>query len=182
MKKALRLVPVALILVLAFAAAGCGEKKQEEASTPAGESAAATDNHRAEGMAGTEAKGTDGHAADATPSTGNPVRDEMIALREAYNTLIDAVLHNKPETVEEAFHKVHEKRQATEKALEAGQVKLPRNGDKMEEFVKMDEEFHATIEKAVEAANAKDMTELTKQSQAMLGSCVACHKQYKQGY
>lgn len=165
MKKFLRLTPIALALVLALAAAGCGGGKEQ--------AAAGTDAHDAEPAA------SDGHDAGAEPSTGNPVRDEMIALRAAYNTLIDAILHNKPGTVEEAFHKVHEKRQATEKALEAGQVKLPRNGDKLEEFIKLDEEFHSTIEKTVEAAGAGDREELTRQAQDMLGGCVKCHQQYK---
>lgn len=43
----------------------------------------------------------------------------MRSRSQSCDTLIDAIIH-KPETVGEAFHKVHEKRQATEKALDAG--------------------------------------------------------------
>lgn len=162
------------MLVLAIAAAGCGGDKEQEAATPGGDTAAAADGHQV-----AEATAGGSHAADAAPSTGNPVRDEMIALREAYITLIDAVLHDKPETVEEAFHKVHELREKTEEALHAGQVRLPRNGDRLEEFVKLDEEFHASVEKAVEAARAKDRRALTREAQAMLDRCVTCHERYR---
>lgn len=123
----------------------------------------------------------EGHAAHAVadlPTTGNPLRDEMIDLRDAYGVLVDAVALGDASNVEAAFHRVHARKAATEAALHAGTVRPPREGP-IEEFAAEDERFHALIVEAVKAARAKDQAALRKSADDLLDGCVACHMRWR---
>ena len=51
---------------------------------------------------------------------------------------------------------------ATGKAIKKGAVKLPKNGDKMKEFIEMDEVFHDKLRTLLRATRKKDMGEVKK--------------------
>lgn len=109
----------------------------------------------------------------------SPVKEEMTALRTAFVALVDALLLNKFDAVEPAFHEVHNAREATEKAIEEGKVELPKNQKRFKEFVKMDEEFHKEVEILLEAVNKSDANKIKQQTHRLLNACIACHKVFK---
>ncbi|MBI5893343.1 MAG: cytochrome c [Deltaproteobacteria bacterium] len=118
-------------------------------------------------------------AAQGGEEAQNPVKQEMIALRTAFVALVDALLLNKLDAVEPAFHEVHKAREATEKAIEEGKVKLPQNQKRFKEFVKMDEEFHKEIETLLGAVNKNDANKIKQTTHRMLNACIACHRIFK---
>lgn len=109
----------------------------------------------------------------------SPVKQEMAALRSAFVALVDALLLNKFDAIEPAFHEVHKAREATEKAANEGKIKLPKNQKRFKEFVKMDEEFHKEIETLLEAVNKNDANKIKQATHRLLNACIACHKVFR---
>lgn len=122
------------------------------------------------------------HAEEAktAPAAGvTPVKAEMRLLNDAFKNLMDALILNTPETIEEPFHEVHKAKANTEKALEKGEIKLPKNGDKMKQFVEMDEQFHKKLEMLIEASRKKDMKAVQETTHKLLDGCVQCHSKFR---
>lgn len=118
-----------------------------------------------------------GHG-EAVPAE-NAVKHEMRLLDGAYKNLIDSLLLDTPEAIEAPFHEVHRAKMATGKALHAGKVKLPKNGDKLDEFIEMDEAFHGKLKKLLGAARKKDRKGIQDSAHEILDSCVQCHNRFR---
>lgn len=118
--------------------------------------------------------------AKTAPAAGiSPVKIEMRLLNDAFKNLIDSLILNTPETIEEPFHEVHKAKANTEAALEKGEIKLPKNGDKMKQFVEMDEQFHKKLEILIEASRKKDMKTVQETTHKLLNGCVQCHSKFR---
>ena len=118
-----------------------------------------------------------GHG-EAAPAE-NAVKHEMRLLDKAYKNLIDAILLDTPETIEAPFHEVHRAKMATEKALHAGKVVLPKNGDQLGEFVELDEAFHGKLKRLLGAARKKDRKGIKESAHEILDGCVRCHTKFR---
>lgn len=120
-------------------------------------------------------------AASAGPSTApsNPIKDEMAALKVAFDVLNESVIMCRSDGVVEAFHAVHAKRAATEKALEEGTVAPPRNAAQMDKFIARDEAFHVLVEQVVAAAEKDELDVLKVKSIELRDACVACHSEFR---
>lgn len=126
-----------------------------------------------------EHAGHDKHpAADSVPAE-NALIHEMRLLDKAFKNLIDSLLLDTPEAIEAPFHDVHRAKMATGKALKAGKVKLPKNGDKLDEFVELDEAFHEKLKKLLGAAGKKDRKGIEASAHEILDSCVQCHSKFR---
>jgi len=123
--------------------------------------------------------GHDMHMAPDSASAADAVKHEMRLLDKAFKNLIDSLLLDTPEAIEAPFHDVHRAKMATEKALHAGKVKLPKNGDKLDEFVAMDEAFHGKLKKLLGAAGRKDRKGIEASAHDILGGCVQCHNRFR---
>lgn len=113
------------------------------------------------------------------PKADSPVKAEMKLLDKAFKNLIDSLVLNTPEAIEEPFHEVHKAKASTEKALEKGEIKLPKNNDKMKQFIEMDEQFHKKLERLLEAARKKDMKAVQEVTHKLLNGCVQCHNKFR---
>ena len=127
----------------------------------------------------------DQHAGHGKHSSGdsapaeNAVKHEMRLLDKAFKNLIDSLLLDTPEAIETPFHEVHRAKMATEKALKAGKVKLPKNGDKLDEFVEMDEAFHGKLKKLLGAVRKQDSKGIQVSVHDILDGCVQCHSRFR---
>jgi len=119
------------------------------------------------------------HAAAETAPTDNPVKNEMRLLDAAYKNLLDSILLDTPEAIEPPFHEVHRAKMATEKALHAGRLVLPKNSDKLGEFVEMDEAFHEKLKKLLGVARKKDRKGIQDSAHEILDGCVKCHSRFR---
>lgn len=126
-----------------------------------------------------EHAGHDKHPVSDSVPAADALRHEMRLLDKAFKNLIDSLLLDTPEAIEAPFHDVHRAKMATEKALHAGKVKLPKNGDKLDEFVEMDEAFHGKLKKLLGAASRKDRKGIEASAHEILDSCVQCHSKFR---
>lgn len=117
------------------------------------------------------------HAEEA--KADSPVKAEMKLLDKAFRNLIDSLVLNTPEAIEEPFHEVHMAKANIEKALEKGEIKLPKNNDKIKQFVEMDEQFHKKLEHLLEASRKKDMKAVQEVTHKLLSGCVKCHNKFR---
>ncbi|MCX5717466.1 MAG: hypothetical protein NTW44_03980 [Nitrospirae bacterium] len=108
----------------------------------------------------------------------SPVRVEMRLLDPAFKNLLDSLILNKPEAIKAPFIAVHKALGNTDAALKKGEVKVPRNNDKMKEFKEMDEKFHKLLEQVIAASNKRDMKKVQAITHKIIDGCVQCHSQY----
>ncbi len=113
----------------------------------------------------------------ATPES--PVKVEMRLLDSAFRNLISSLILNNPKGIEASFHEVHKAKLITEKAIEKGEIKLPKNGDKMKEFIEMDEQFHKELEGLLAASGKGDMKKVQDATHRLLDGCVQCHQRFR---
>lgn len=116
---------------------------------------------------------------DAVPAGVNAVQNEMRLLHEAMRNCVTAVAYGTLDSIPESLHTVHRARELTEKALESGAYKLPRNADKQAAFEELDEQFHAELEKLVATAKSKDAAATGTEIGVVLSKCSGCHGQFK---
>lgn len=124
----------------------------------------------------------DHHAVAPLPSastSGNAVQNEMRILNEAVRDSVTAIGYNRLDAIAPAIHKVHAAKELTEKALESGVYKLPKNADQLEAFKALDEAFHGELVKLLKAARANDLAATTTQLGVVLEGCTGCHTKYR---
>ncbi|MGZ3748819.1 MAG: hypothetical protein ACXVCD_15905 [Pseudobdellovibrionaceae bacterium] len=117
----------------------------------------------------------------AEPRTGMALREEMVALEEAFETIIDAVIFSNMELIKPAVVRFHKAKEKVEEAISSGRPRiiLPKNHDKFKEFVELDIKFHEDFE-VLEKAAGKGQTRVVKdQTHKLLDGCVACHERFK---
>ncbi|MDH4227608.1 MAG: hypothetical protein OEV59_07685 [Deltaproteobacteria bacterium] len=107
------------------------------------------------------------------------LKKEMQLLDAAYKNLVNAVVLNDAASIEEPFHEVHAAKAATEKALENGEIKLPKNTSKIKLFKELDESFHLEIESLLDAAKAKNEIKIRDSAKRLLDGCVKCHSIFR---
>lgn len=117
-------------------------------------------------------------AEDSLPGS-DAVIVEMLLLDEAFKNAIDGLILNVPEIIEEPFHKVHRAKMNTEKALKEGAVKLPKNSDKLAEFIELDELFHEKLVGLLNASREKDMNAVKGSIHEIMNGCVQCHDRFR---
>jgi len=118
-------------------------------------------------------------AAVAPEPAVNPVQNEMRILHEATRDWVTAVANNALNIIPASIGKVHGARLMTEKAVEAGKYRPPKNGDALSDFVKQDEAFHAELVKLLRASKANDLPGATKQLGVVLDGCTSCHLRFR---
>jgi len=119
----------------------------------------------------------------ASPSSktdiGNPLIEEMHILDGVFREVVSAVSLNDGARVTRALHAMHGTMEKTHEGVHHGTVKLTRNADKLEIFVKMDKEFHGKLEKLAAAAKKSDQQAMLTLSKGLLDGCVKCHGMFR---
>ena len=118
--------------------------------------------------------------AVAQESKPNLIQEEMIAMNAAFINLIQALILNNPGTIEKPFVKVKEVREKVEEAVKKGEkLTLPKNQSKFKEFVRIDDEYHAELEKLLVAAKNKNMKIVKAQTHKLFNLCIYCHARFR---
>lgn len=119
------------------------------------------------------------HEKAATQPSANPLIEEMRALDAAFREIVSGVAVGDGHRVLSAIETLHGSMEKTQHALHAGEIKLPRNPQKVKEFEKFDKEFHGELEalaKAAERGDGKMMASFTKR---LIDGCVMCHGEFR---
>ena len=110
----------------------------------------------------------------------NVLRGEMLALEEAFETIIDAVIFDNMQLIEPFIPPFHIGREKLDEAMSTGQkIELPKNQDRFEEFVKLDNKFCKEFEALEKAAEAGKTKVVKDQIHKLFDACVVCHKRFR---
>ncbi|MDH4163888.1 MAG: hypothetical protein OEW15_14550 [Nitrospirota bacterium] len=127
-----------------------------------------------------EHKSTHGHGAPAaSKGGGNPLIEEMQILDGVFRDVVSAVSLGDGQRVYHALHSMHGTMEKTHEGVHHGTVKLTKNADKLETFVKMDKEFHGELENLAAAAKKNDQQKMLTITKGLLDGCVRCHGMFK---
>jgi len=121
------------------------------------------------------------HGEEARGSSPvNPLIEEMRTLDVTFREVVSAVSLGDGQRILKALEAMHGTKERTHEGIHAGHVRIPRNADLLEEFVRLDEEFHHVLEDLAGAArqgNSGKMVEFTKD---LLDRCVGCHQAFRE--
>lgn len=111
----------------------------------------------------------------------NPLLVEMMLVNKAYRDIVSAVAIEDSAAIVKAIEGLESSQaaKATAAALKAGQLKTPKNPDKMKEFKRMDDEFHGNLKALHEAAKADKQPKIRTITKKLLDGCVKCHEQFR---
>lgn len=123
------------------------------------------------------------HPQESGPSASgteeNPLIEEMIILDSAFREVVSAVAMGDGERVHKALHAMHGTMEKTHAGVHEGKVRIPKNADRQEEFVRMDVEFHRDIEGLAEAGMKNDQEKMLTLTKKLLDGCVNCHNTFR---
>ncbi len=112
-------------------------------------------------------------------SEANPLIEEMTALDSAFREVVSAVALGDGPKVHRALESMHGSREKTHEGIHAGSVKLPKNNQRLADFVKMDKQFHGKLEALAKAGQLNDQKQLLTLSKQLLDGCVQCHQVFR---
>ncbi len=110
----------------------------------------------------------------------NLLKQEMVALEQAFEAIIDAVIFDNMKLIKPTIPPLYEAREKVEKAINAGEkIILPKNQDKFKEFIRLDDRFHKDFETLVKAAEKSHKKVVKDQTHKLLDACVVCHESFR---
>jgi Cytochrome C' len=109
----------------------------------------------------------------------SPLIEEMVVLDSVFRKIVSAVVLGEGEKVRKAIHSMHGAMEKTHEGIHSGTVTLPRNNDRMKEFVKRDMKFHEKLEALAEAGGRGDQKEMLALTKKLLDQCVECHRIFR---
>lgn len=153
MKKAYSVYIASLLICLVIAAAGAIAGNDHEAGHH-GESSAAKEH-------------------------GNALIEEMLLLDTAFREIVSAVAVSDGGRVLKALEPMHGAMEKTHEGVHHGAVHIPKNADRVREFVNMDKLFHKDLESLATAAKKNDGKAMLTLSKKLMDGCVSCHQQFR---
>lgn len=119
------------------------------------------------------------HNAPAATAARNPLLEEMFTLDSAFKEVVSGVALGDGPRVLGAIEALHGKREKTAEALHSGEVRPPKNADRMKEFELLDNKFHSDLETLAKAASKNDRNAMIETTKNLLDGCVNCHKTFR---
>ena len=113
------------------------------------------------------------------PQGKNPLMEEMVILDSAFREVVSAISLGDGARVNTALESMHGTMEKTHEGLHSGAVKIPRNSDRVNDFVQMDKDFHRDLEALAQAARDNDQPAMLTMTKKLLDGCVNCHKTFR---
>ena len=109
-----------------------------------------------------------------------PLRQEMLALEEAFEAIIDALLFDNMELIKPTIPPLLKAKERVEKAINEGeQIVLPKNQDRFDEFIKFDDRFHKDFDALLKAAEKGNKKVAKGKTHKLFDACVSCHENFR---
>lgn len=109
----------------------------------------------------------------------NPLIEEMVILDSVFRKVVSAVALGDGARVHKALEAMHGAMEKTHEGVHAGTVTLPKNKDRMKEFVKLDTVFHEKLEALAVAGERNDQKKMLSLTKQLLDRCVECHQMFR---
>ena len=120
-----------------------------------------------------------GHDEHLQKKGGNPLIEEMMTLDRVFRDVVSAVSLRDNEQVQKVLESMHGTMEKTHAGVHAGSVVIPKNAERVEEFVKMDRQFHEKLESLASAARRNNQREVLRITKQLLDGCVRCHETFR---
>lgn len=121
----------------------------------------------------------DSHSSGKVTHSENPLIDEMIKLDGVFREVVSGVAMGDGPRVYEALEAMHGTMEKTHEGVNSGKVTIKKNADRLKEFVKMDKDFHETLETLAHAAHDGDHDRMLNITKTLLDGCVECHRSFR---
>lgn len=115
----------------------------------------------------------------AADNKDNPLIEEMEKLDEVFRAVVSGVALGDGERVHAALESMHGAMEKTHEGVNAGKVTIPKNPQRVKEFVKMDKDFHVKLETLAHAAHKNDQKNMLILTKQLLDGCVSCHQMFR---
>jgi len=112
-------------------------------------------------------------------SNANPLIEEMLTLDRVFHEVVSGVALGDGARVHKALESMHGTKEKTHKGIHSGIVKIPKNAERIEEFVKLDESFHNDLETLARAAHENNQNKMLSLAKKLLDACVRCHEIFR---
>jgi 4-hydroxy-L-threonine phosphate dehydrogenase PdxA len=129
-------------------------------------------------LGGSYSGASENHARHGGSGT-NPLIEEMVILDSVFCKVVSAVALGDGARAHKALESMHGAMEKTHEGVHAGTVTLPRNNDRMKEFVNLDLKFHEKLEALAEAGERNDQEKMLALTKELLGRCVECHRMFR---
>ena len=86
----------------------------------------------------------------------NPLIEEMVILDRVFREVVSAVSVGDGARVHLALESMHGTMEITHEGVHSGSVRIPQNSDRLNDFMRMDKDFHGDLEALALAADAND--------------------------
>lgn len=111
--------------------------------------------------------------------TRNPLVEEMQQLDSSFKEIVSAVIAGNGARVHKAIEAMHGRMERTQEAVHSGEVKIPKNPERVREFIALDKEFHSNLEKLAHSAEAENRPKMLIYTKKLIDGCVRCHNTFK---
>ena len=115
----------------------------------------------------------------APTSAPNPLIEEMRTLDVAFRSIVSAVALDDAGGTRTAIASLHGTMEKTHEGIHAGTVVVPKNRDRLPEFIKRDHKFHEMLEALDRAAERNHSQEMLRITKLLLDGCVQCHRVFR---
>jgi cytochrome c556 len=119
------------------------------------------------------------HHAGKAQDNGNPLIEEMMLLDTAFREIVSAVAVGDGSRVLKALEPMHGAMEKTHEGVHEGAVRIPKNADRVKEFMKMDKQFHEDLESLASASGKNDKKAMLDLTKKLLDGCVSCHQGFR---
>lgn len=130
-------------------------------------------------MSFASAQASDNLAASGHADGVNPLVEEMVILDGVFRDVVSGVALGDGGKVHKALESMHGTMEKTHEGVHHGTVTIPKNANRVNEFVKMDKRFHHELEALAHAAEKNDTREMVKLTGRLLQGCVKCHETFR---
>ena len=121
-----------------------------------------------------------GHDHEKHNHGANPLIEEMVQLDAVFRDVVSAVAVGDGKRVHAALDTMHGAMEKTHEGVHHGTVKLKKNADRLNEFVKMDKDFHEKLDRLAHAAHENDQAAMLALTKDLLDRCVKCHRDFRE--
>ena len=111
-------------------------------------------------------------------SASNVLADEMTTLDSAMRETVSAIAQADGARVARALGSVRGPMEKTRQALRTGTFSPPKNGDRLYEFQRSYDSYHAQLDALARAGNQNNVEAMLMITKQLLEGCVTCHRTY----
>ncbi len=107
------------------------------------------------------------------------IRHEMRLLERAMHASISAIAAGDLSEIPGQLHAIHGAKDGTQAAIRSGAYRPPLGGDRLEQFVALDDAFHRHLVRLLVASKSQDLAGAAAAVGQAVAGCVGCHAEFK---